>query len=187
MTTTTKPLCFYPPASGRGKWHVARAVGNVAACGGAVLLDTTSGKRIQLDGGTEAATVHPICCRRCLRGATKERESGDCYTAAVRLMLELHAQGVSDEFILVHGEVIGQGPLDGVRYGHAWVLHVETVMVIDTSNSRRIEMPAQVYEAIGRHAETGPNRHEYTFRQMTKMMIATGHYGPWDLKTSTGL
>lgn len=188
MTTTTiKPLSFLPPASGAGKWHLARACSDIAACGSGARLDTKSGQRIQVDGNESTAKIHPICCRRCLRGATKGSDAGDCYTAACQHMLALHAQGLSDEFILVHGEVIGQGPLDGIRHGHAWLVHVESDMVVDTSNGRRIELPAEVYERIGRHDETGRNRHEYTHAQMIKKMLASGHYGPWDLKTSTGL
>ena len=65
---TTKPLSFFPPASGKGKWHVCVAVGHVAACGCGAALDVRSGQRIQLDAATDHKSVHPICCRKCLKG-----------------------------------------------------------------------------------------------------------------------
>lgn len=68
---TVKPLSFFQPLSGAGKWHVSNVVGNVAACGCGALLDKSSGHRIQLNAGTDIATVHPICCRLCLKGDSK--------------------------------------------------------------------------------------------------------------------
>jgi hypothetical protein len=58
-----KPLDFYQPLSGAGKWHVSQHVGNVAACGCGVLLDKSSGRRIQVVSGDRP---HPICCKKCL-------------------------------------------------------------------------------------------------------------------------
>lgn len=58
-----KPLDFYPPLSGAGKWHVSKPVGNVAACGSGALLDKASGHRIQVVSGDRP---HPICCKKCL-------------------------------------------------------------------------------------------------------------------------
>ena len=43
------PVSFFPPASGRGKWHVKGACSDLSACG---------------------SSVHPICCRKCLKNAT---------------------------------------------------------------------------------------------------------------------
>jgi len=68
-TKTNKPLSLFPALSETGKWHASNVVGNVASCGCGVLLDTRSGHRIQLDAGTEVSSVHPICCRKCLKGA----------------------------------------------------------------------------------------------------------------------
>jgi hypothetical protein len=41
------------------------------------------------------------------------------------------------------------------------------------------------YYAIGR-ANTS-NQHRYTAAEARKMLVKYKHYGPWELKTSTGL
>ena len=42
---------------------------------------------------------------------------GDCYEAAARFVIgNSRCPGI----MLAHGEVTGQGPIVGIRYGHAW-------------------------------------------------------------------
>ena len=73
---------------------------------------------------------------------------GDCYEAAGRYMMDHCILGNDDcGLILVHGEVAGQGTLEGITYGHAWVL--DGSAVIDKSNGRDIQMPQMIYYAIG--------------------------------------
>mgnify|MGYP003658746031 CR=1 FL=1 len=55
---------------------------------------------------------------------------GDCYQAAGRLIMEYIGKGK-----LVHGMVNGQGSLEGIRFGHAWV-EVGS-KVLDHSNSKK--------------------------------------------------
>ena len=64
------PVSFFPPASGRGKWHVKGACSDLSACGSRVVLNTSGGLRIQHEAGSPASSVHPICCRKCLKNAT---------------------------------------------------------------------------------------------------------------------
>ena len=85
---------------------------------------------------------------------------------------------------LVHGEVAGQGPLEGVTFGHAWVLDGDTV--IDPSNGRDIRMPKTIYYALGA-IDRIDNLHVYTPEQARERMLRYGHFGPWDLKTRSGL
>jgi hypothetical protein len=68
---TKRPITLYPPADGRGKWHAAPPVGDHAGCGCGARLDKRTGHRIQLDANADIRTAHPICCTRCLKGATK--------------------------------------------------------------------------------------------------------------------
>lgn len=117
---------------------------------------------------------------------------GDCYEAAVVYMMEHGTLGVGDgnpDLVLVHGEVRGQGPIAGVRYGHAWIEDGETV--IDTSNGRNIRMPKVLYYAIGGVYPDAPpfkpNLHKYTAEEVRAKLLEHRVYGPWDLKTSTGL
>lgn len=65
-THTTTPLTFFPPRYNVGKWHVGQF--GVSHCGQPVEL-TTTGVREVFPAGTEIKTVHPIFCRKCLKGA----------------------------------------------------------------------------------------------------------------------
>jgi hypothetical protein len=106
---------------------------------------------------------------------------GDCYEAAFQYML---SEGPGSGLKLVHAEVMGQGPLAGVSYGHAFVLDGDTV--IDKSNGRDLRMPAPAYYELGR-IEYLDNIHEYDYVEMLRRALEYEHYGPWDLQTSTGL
>jgi hypothetical protein len=86
--------------------------------------------------------------------------------------------------VLVHGEVAGQGPLEGITYGHAWVLDGGTV--IDRSNGRNLRIPKVVYYALGGIDHIG-NLHEYTWDEARALILKFEHWGPWDLKTRSGL
>ena len=109
--------------------------------------------------------------------------SGDCYEAAVHYILD-HVLGVgvkdpNHDLRLVHGEVAGQGPLEGVTYGHAWIEDGE--FVIDTSNGRDLCLPKSVYYRIGRIDEIG-NTHVYTPEEVRTNVLERTVYGPWDLQ-----
>ncbi len=111
---------------------------------------------------------------------------GDCYEAAGRFMMS-KGMMASDptRYRLVHAEVAGQGGLEGVTYGHGFVLDLETDSVIDKSNGRNIRMPASVYYHLGK-ISTINNVHEYTYSEMAKKITQYKHWGPWDLETSSG-
>ena len=109
--------------------------------------------------------------------------TGDCYEAAGKFMMDNCMFGRCD-LILVHGEVMGQGHLSGVTYGHAWVLDGETV--IDVSNGKNLQMPRDVYYSIGQISNIG-NVHEYTWDEARRLIVEKEHWGPWQLETSTGL
>lgn len=111
--------------------------------------------------------------------------NGDCYEAAGKFMISNASKG-GGKYVLVHGEVLGRGPLDGVNFGHAWVLDVDADMVVDNSNGGNVKIPRAVYYLLG-HIEHIGNYHEYTAEQAMEKMRKFKHYGPWDLKTSSGL
>jgi hypothetical protein len=132
------------------------------------------------------------------RRAKKNAATGDCYDAAAKYILglsRLHmgiggkAAGevaAAEGLILVHAEVMGQGPMEGVQFGHGFVVDTKRDVVIDKSNGRNIQLPRALYYAIAQIEEIG-NYHEYTPQEMMENMIKYRHYGPWDLKTSSGL
>ena len=107
---------------------------------------------------------------------------GNCYeVAALTVILDSH-------HTLCHGFVIGQGPLEGMKIGHAWTEHVETMgaperqyempMVTDHSNGRSIIVPQPLYYYFGRIDPEEVRRYEP--REARALMRQHGHYGPWE-------
>jgi hypothetical protein len=113
---------------------------------------------------------------------SKPQITGDCYEAAGQYMME-HSIFPGDEkgLILVHGEVTGQGHIEGVKYGHAWVEDGGTV--IDVSMGQNVRMPKAAYYRLGR---IGGNVYKYTGQQFRKKVLQHEHWGPWDLETESG-
>jgi tRNA nucleotidyltransferase/poly(A) polymerase len=111
--------------------------------------------------------------------------SGDCYDSNGRYFMDKALFPGSDKSLrLVHGEVTGQGPLAGVNYGHCWIEDGNTV--IDVSNGKTVRMPKAVYYALG-GIDNNDNLHKYTAREFRSKVTRHEHWGPWDLRTSTGL
>ena len=117
---------------------------------------------------------------------------GDCYEAAAKYILSVGnpafggTTGAAENLIVVHAEVMGQGPLEGTTFGHGFVVDKSSDTVIDKSNGRNLHLPRVLYYAIGQIEYIG-NIHEYTCNEVAEKMLESGHYGPWDLKTSSGL
>lgn len=112
--------------------------------------------------------------------------TGDCYEAAGQYMMmkcQFGSPGCAD-LILVHGEVMGQGAIEGVSFGHAWI--ESNGMVIDKSNGRNLELPASLYYSVGKINEIG-NVVKYSWEEARKKILEFEHWGPWDLETSSGL
>lgn len=109
---------------------------------------------------------------------------GDCFEAAARLLVfpsdagrELAAQGGE----LVHGIVRGSGPLEGIRFTHAWVEVPDSsgvVMVYDYANGQEAVIPAALYYLLGGidPAETV----RYSAGEARRRLIEYKHYGPWE-------
>ena len=108
--------------------------------------------------------------------------TGDCYEAAAKYIVDkvlaFWAKDPKPDLLLVHGEVAGQGPLEGRTLGHAWVEEGDTV--IDVSNGRDIRMPKELYYAIGGIDEIG-NTRVYTPEEARRKILEHKTYGPWDL------
>jgi predicted ABC-type ATPase len=120
-------------------------------------------------------------------------DGGDCYKTAGDFVLDNKLLGETRtnkiKFVgephVVHAQVTGQGEISGLKYGHAWV--EDDVLVYDYSNGRKLEIPKNLYYAVGKIKTTKPRYFKYTFEQARKKMLDSGHYGPWDLKTESGL
>lgn len=122
--------------------------------------------------------------------------NGDCYEVHGRFMLNNFKE--ADEYTLVHAEVIGQGRLAGVPYGHCFLIHKATDTVMDMSNGRDMKLPRYVYYLLGKIdqsryyddelglVERTPKIFEYTREEAMNWMAETGTFGPWELETESG-
>jgi len=112
-------------------------------------------------------------------GKTK---GGDCYVKAGSFCLLPNSYDFIGEPYLVHAEVRGQGKIEGLRYGHAWVEDDENVY--DFSNGREIIMPKQIYYYFGDVKTDNPKKYRrYTFPEARDKMLKTSNYGSWDIET----
>jgi hypothetical protein len=115
-----------------------------------------------------------------LEDIPEEHKGGDCYEAAGRYVMDNALfPGDNPNLILVHGEVTGQGPIAGVKFGHAWVEDGD--LVRDYSRDRKVEMPKIVYYALGNIEES--KVFKYTPEEMRRKILDYEHWGPWDLQT----
>ena len=104
----------------------------------------------------------------------------------------------ADEYILVHAEVMGQGRLAGIPYGHCFLVHKATDTVRDMSNGKDVELPRAVYYMLGKidqseywdddmgRVSRTPKIYEYTREEAMNWMSETGTFGPWELETESG-
>ena len=109
---------------------------------------------------------------------------GDCYEANGNYFMNKAFILSNSKMRLVHGEVTGQGSLEGVNYGHAWVEDGDTV--IDVSGGKSLRIPKAVYYALG-GIDKNNNLHKYDLADFRRKIAEYEHWGPWDLETSTGL
>jgi len=119
-----------------------------------------------------------------LRGRRKRASStgGDCYKANGKYFID-HCHK-NPNLRLVHGEVSGQGSLHNTTFGHCWV--VDGDQVLDFSNGREFKLPKVIYYAIG-NVEWINNFYVYDALSFHDNISHYGHWGPWDLKTNSGL
>ena len=104
--------------------------------------------------------------------------NGDCYMVAAKLVTD---GGAPDGAVLCHGTCTGQGPIEGVAFGHAWVEYEGRVgpwpvtMVIDKSNGCNWHAPAPGYYSLGECRDVV----RYTADEARAMMREHEHFGPW--------
>jgi len=75
----------------------------------------------------------------------EENKGGDCYRCAAKYVLDN-----PETYTLAHAVVTGQGPIEGLRYGHAFVLFDRDGVEYVKDLSADVEMPSALYFAIGR-------------------------------------
>lgn len=114
------------------------------------------------------------------RHAPEADDGGDCYEAALVLMISVPPED-RPRWRLCHGEPIGQGPIAGIRHGHAWCEEQRPfhVVVHDLSNGKTIRgWPRELYYAVGRIEPDEVAR--YTHAEAAQHALETGHCGPWE-------
>jgi len=114
-----------------------------------------------------------------------KEKKGDCYYVAGQFAmggLSPYKIDFKGEPYIVHAEVKGQGKIEGLRYGHAWV--EDDFFVYDYSNGREIVFPKELYYQIGDVNTKDKTKYQrYTFAEARKRMVETRQYGPWDIVT----
>ena len=106
----------------------------------------------------------------------EQTASGDCYFAAWSFAHQLAFQVGDDQVRIVHGWVEGRGEIQGIRFVHAWV-ELSGAVVFDKSNGMSIELPRDLYYAVGGVAEEELRR--YTMDEARKLAFEFEVYGPW--------
>jgi hypothetical protein len=124
--------------------------------------------------------------------------TGDCYNAAINIMLD-HPDDPT--YKLAQGTPMGRGPIEGLRYGHAWVEHelpatklpegafegfseeqlkflTTNIEVIDDTNGADLHLPREVYYAMGNIDPFEVRR--YSYDEMHEHVARTGVAGPWE-------
>lgn len=117
-------------------------------------------------------------------GTTGLPRGGDCYEVAALLCLEfqrfLTNESLEKQTKLCHGEPLGQGPIEGIRHGHAWVefydFHTDMWWVIDKSNGKDVEIPQVIYYNVGDII----NVKRYDIEDVPVLLLEHGTYGPWE-------
>lgn len=105
----------------------------------------------------------------------KVGQDGDCFEVAWKIMLD--AKGKDLDYVLVHAEVTGQGPVEGIKFIHAWVEIGD--VVIDNSNDNNIVMRKEKYYEVGKISEDKMKR--YTIEEALEWALKTGNFGPWEI------
>jgi len=103
----------------------------------------------------------------------EENKGGECYRCAAQYVME-HPETHS----LAHAVVTGQGPIEGLRYGHAFVLFDRDGVEYVKDLNADVEMPSALYFAVGR---IDPEKVvTYSPREAAVAASTSGHWGPWD-------
>lgn len=84
---------------------------------------------------------------------------------------------ITEKPLLVHGLITGQGPIEGLKYCHAWIEIGDTV--IDTTIPLfRDGFPKEAYYSLARLDET--LLFKYDNEQVMKKTLEYKTYGPWE-------
>jgi hypothetical protein len=102
---------------------------------------------------------------------------GNCYQAALTLAMHARALGLQN-ISVVQGTLMGEGNLEGVRFGHSWleadIPGRTTRVVVDYSSGNSLVMDRDAYRILNRAQDV----HEYSVSE-ARGLASSGNYGPW--------
>lgn len=102
---------------------------------------------------------------------------GNCYHAALTLAMDARALGLENVSV-IQGTLVGEGALEGVRFGHSWVEAdipgTTTRVALDYSSGNSLMMDRDVF----RFLQQAQDVHEYGVAE-ARSLAANGNYGPW--------
>ena len=107
------------------------------------------------------------------------KREGRCFELTWDAFFSFHDKTYKDG-LLVHGMVSGQGPLDGIRYAHAWIEMGDLVYDVSRVGIDRDEaliIPKVLYYAIGNIIDEQVVR--YTRDEARKLSLEHETSGPW--------
>jgi hypothetical protein len=102
---------------------------------------------------------------------------GNCYHAALTLAMDARALGLENVSV-IQGTLLGEGDLEGVRFGHSWVEAdvpgATTRVALDYSSGNSLVMDRDAFRFLQRAQDV----HEYGVPE-ARSLAANGDYGPW--------
>ncbi len=102
---------------------------------------------------------------------------GNCYQAALTLATDARALGLENVSV-IQGTLLGEGALEGVRFGHSWVEADipggTTRVALDYSSGNSLVMDRDAFRFLQRAQDV----HEYSVAE-ARSLAAHGNYGPW--------
>jgi transglutaminase-like putative cysteine protease len=148
-----------------------RGVRLVMAVLAGIILSASAGHApsIRLDRSTPAWTR--------VTQEIRAQGMGNCYHAALTLAMNARALGLENVSV-IEGTLMGEGSLQGVRFGHSWVEASvpgqTTRVVLDYSSGNSLVMDRTAYHVLHQVQDV----HEYSVSE-ARSLAANGNYGPW--------
>tara|TARA_R100000005_G_C5003939_1_gene212786 strand:+ start:165 stop:623 length:459 start_codon:yes stop_codon:yes gene_type:complete len=110
--------------------------------------------------------------------------NGDCFESSLhalvdRKWVDYTPYADPQDWRLVHTMCLGQGPIEGVRFGHGFLLNKELRIVLDIANGKGGLIPALTYFALGGVDPDQFPYYEYDLKQVRENMLKHETYGPW--------
>lgn len=106
--------------------------------------------------------------KRSRRVVREGNATGNCFEDSAEHVLHAAMMGNSN-LVLVHGEVLGRGPLDGIRHAHAWVEDGDEVFDV----AQQVRLPRIAYYALGCIDQIN-NMHRYTADDIKRLEQVIG-------------